>query len=108
MIRTMTQDEFRRLALALPEAIEGAHMGTADFRVRGKIFATLWPDGIWAMVKLTPEHQELLVAAEPGVFEPATGAWGRRGSTKLRLAACDEPTARSALDTAWRRTARRL
>lgn len=82
----MTADEFRKLALSLPEAIEGAHMGHADFRVGNRIFATLgWPDEHWGMVKLTPEEQELRVEAEPDVFAPVKGAWGRRGSTNVRL-----------------------
>ena len=70
----MTADEFRRFALSFPEAIEDAHMGHPDFRVRGKIFATLGPDEEWGMVKLTPEQQAPLVRAEPGVYKPASGA----------------------------------
>jgi len=98
--------EFRRTALALPEASEGAHMGHPDFRVRNKIFASLGvPDAAWGMVKLTPEQQEILLAAEPGAFKPAAGAWGRRGSTHVRLAAVDAATLRSALAMAWRNVA---
>jgi hypothetical protein len=101
-----TIPEFRRAALCLPEATEGAHMGHPDFRVRNKIFATLGvPDAAWGMVKLTPEQQEILMAAEPAAFKPAAGAWGRRGSTHVRLAAVDATTLRSALTTAWRNTA---
>jgi hypothetical protein len=97
---------FRRLALSLPEAAEGAHMGHPDFRVRNKIFATLGvPDAAWGMVKLTPEQQEVLIAAEPEAFRPAAGAWGRRGSTHVRLAAVDATTLRSALGMAWRNAA---
>jgi hypothetical protein len=98
--------DFRRAALALPEASEGAHMGHPDFRVRNKIFASLGvPDAAWGMVKLTPEQQAMLRDAEPGAFKPAAGAWGRRGSTHLRLAAVNAPTLRSALAMAWRNTA---
>ncbi len=68
----VTAEQFRRLALGFPEAIEGSHERHPDCRVRGgKIFATLaYPDGKWGMVKLTPEQQEEFVGADPGVFEP--------------------------------------
>ena len=80
-------------------------MGTVDFRC-GKIFATLGnPDIAWAMVKLTPEQQEARVAALPDVFVPVPGGWGKAGATRLRLAACDETTARGALLDAWRNVA---
>jgi len=101
----MTPDEFRSLALGLPEAIEGAHMGHADFRVGGKIFATLGPDEDWGMVKLTPEQQAECVRDEPEVFEPFNGAWGRRGATKVTLAVAQESVVLQALMTAWRNTA---
>src|ERR1700726_3036476 len=89
---TMTADEFRSLALSLPEASEDAHMGHPDFRVRGKIFATLGPDESWGMVKLTADQQASFVGREPHVFRPASGAWGRRGCTIARLADADELT----------------
>src|SRR3954471_7712767 len=101
----MTGNEFRSLALSFPEATEAAHMGHPDFRVRGKIFATLGPDEDWGMVKLTPEQQALLVRTEPGVYKPASGAWGRRGSTIVRLADANVATVREALIMAWRNTA---
>ena len=102
----VTIEDFRRTALRLPEATEGAHMGHPDFRVRNKIFASLGvPDAAWGMVKLTPEQQEMLIAAEPAAFKPAAGAWGRRGDTHIRLAAVDAATLRSALNMAWRNTA---
>ncbi|MEI9963532.1 MAG: MmcQ/YjbR family DNA-binding protein [Caulobacteraceae bacterium] len=72
----MTADDFRRLALALPEAIEASHMGHPDFRVRGKIFATLGAAADRGMVKLTPEQQEVVVSAEPAVFAPSRAAGG--------------------------------
>jgi len=101
----ITQDDFRRLALSMPQAIESAHMGTVDFRC-GKIFATLGnPDAAWAMVKLTLDQQEMRLAAEPDVFVPVPGGWGRGGATRLRLSACDEATARGALRDAWRNVA---
>jgi hypothetical protein len=101
----MTAQEFRELALCLPEATEGAHMGHADFRVRGKIFATLGPDESWGMAKLTPEQQAMFVRTEPKVFQPVNGAWGRRGCTYVRLEAATEPSVRQALIAAWRNTA---
>jgi hypothetical protein len=98
----MTGDDFRRIALTLPGAIESSHMSTVDFRA-GRIFATLgYPDADFGMVKLAPEQQEMLVAAEPAIFQPVKGGWGAKGATLLRLAACDEATATSALTSAWR------
>jgi hypothetical protein len=102
----MTPEDFRRIALDLPEATENSHQGHPDFRVRGKIFATLgWPDAGWAMVKLTPEQQELLTRAEPQIFAPVPGTWGQRGSTNMRLVRADSATTRSALTMAWRNIA---
>ena len=101
-----TAATFRRIALGLPQATEGSHMGHPDFRVRNKIFASLGDrDSGYGTVKLTPEQQEVLVAAEPAMFEPAAGAWGRRGWTRVRLRAVDGTTLESALGMAWRNTA---
>ncbi|HXJ93501.1 MAG TPA: MmcQ/YjbR family DNA-binding protein [Terriglobia bacterium] len=98
----MTADNFRRLALALPEASESAHMGHPDFRVRNKVFATLsYPGEGWAMVKLTPQQQASFVEAEPAVFAPVKGGWGRRGATNVHLKAAREASVRRALLTAW-------
>jgi hypothetical protein len=101
----MTAQEFRELALSLPEATEAAHMGHPDFRVRGKIFATLGPDETWGMAKLTAEQQALFVRTEPKVFQPVNGAWGRRGCTYVNLEAASEPSVRQALIAAWRNAA---
>jgi hypothetical protein len=101
----MTADDFRDLALSLPEAAESAHMGHPDFRVRGKIFATLGPDEEWGMVKLSPEQQRVFVRTEPDVFQPVKGAWGRRGCTHVRFEKATEPAVRQALIAAWRNTA---
>ena len=101
----MTAKKFRSLALRLPEASEEAHMGHPDFRVGGKIFATLGPDEDWGMVKLTPEQQANYLRAEPDVFHPASGAWGRGGCTIVRLRNAKELTVRHALLEAWRNTA---
>ena len=100
----MDKDAVRRMALALPEAEEKSHFGTADFRVRNKIFATLPKDG-QAVLKLTHEQQEMLTAAEPQIFQPVKGAWGRQGWTVVHLPATDEITLRSALQTSWRNVA---
>ncbi len=98
----MTADDFRRIALSLPGAIESSHMGTADFRA-GRIFATLgYPDASFGMVKLTPDRQDMLVSAEPAIFQPVKGGWGVKGATLLRLSSCDEATAEGALTAAWR------
>ena len=74
----MTVAQFRKIAVCLPEAVESSHMGHPDFRVRGNVFASLgYPDARWSMVKLTPEQQALCLAAEPAMFAPAKGAWGK-------------------------------
>ena len=77
-----------------------------DFRVRGKIFATLgYPDKNSAFVKLTPDEQRDLVLSDPNVFQPVKGAWGRRGNTSIHLPAAKIDTVREALSAAWRNTA---
>src|SRR4051794_5863190 len=97
---------FRKLALALPEAEEVGHMGHPDFRVGGKIFATLgYPDADHGMVKLTPEQQEAAVAAEPGAFAPVKGGWGVKGATLVRLSAVKTASLRTALQAAWNNVA---
>jgi hypothetical protein len=102
----MTGDDFRSLALALPEAVEAAHMGHPDFRVDGKIFATLvGSDEQLGMVKLSPAQQRLFVRAEPKVFVPVKGAWGQRGCTNVVLAEAKEVSVRQALVLAWQNTA---
>lgn len=101
----MTADEFRSLALSLPEASEAAHMNHPDFRVGGKIFATLGPGEGWGMVKLTAEQQTLFTRSEPDVYEAFKGAWGRRGCTKVWLRPATEASVRQALVAAWRNTA---
>lgn len=101
----MTVDDFRKLALSLPEASESAHMGHPDFRVRNKIFATIWPDEGWGMVKLTPDQQTMFRQDEPAVFVPVKGGWGRKGATNVRLESANPTTVRSALITAWKNIA---
>ncbi len=98
----MTAAEFRRIALSLPEAEERAHMEHADFRVGGRIFATLgYPDRGWGMVKLFPDEQRDLLKSEPKAFVPAKGAWGRKGSTCVRLKSAKAATLRKAIGAAW-------
>jgi hypothetical protein len=101
----MSQSRFRRVALGLPEVVEGAHQGHADFRVGKRIFATLgYPDDDWGMVKLAPE-QSVLVEAEPEIFRPVPGGWGRQGNTNVRLEKADPVTLQSALTMAWQNIA---
>jgi hypothetical protein len=94
------------MALSLPEVTESAHMGHPDFRVENRIFATLgYPARGWGMVKLTTEQQDWLVRAEPKVFTPVVGAWGRAGNTNVKLRAARKGMVREALMTAWRNRA---
>ena len=98
----MTQKDFRRIALSLPETSESAHMEHPDFRVAGKIFATLgYPDEQWGMVKLRSDDQAKLFEAEPEVFVPVKGAWGRCGATTVRLKAVKKSPLQRALLAAW-------
>jgi hypothetical protein len=101
----VTANAFRNLALSLPGVVEGSHMGHADFRVGGKIFASLGPEKGRAMVKLTPDTQSDLVGEETGPFRPAGGAWGLRGCTLVDLSEVDGRTVRAAILDAWRNTA---
>ena len=101
-----TAEDFRRIALSFPGAEEGAHMGHSDFRVGGRIFATLGaPDDAWGMAALMPEQQEDFMTLAPGAFEPAAGAWGRGGSTLVRLEAVPDNLLEAALAAAWRKRA---
>jgi hypothetical protein len=102
----MSPREFRRIALGMSEAIEGAHMGHPDFRVHGRIFATLHADDRHGMVKLTPEQQDQFVRDNPGTFEPENGAWGLQGCTRVLLSAVDQETLGEAMTLAWQNTAR--
>jgi hypothetical protein len=99
----MTAARFRRIALGLKDSVEHAHHGHPDFRVGGRIFATLgYPDNTYGVVMLTPEQQRSFVREQPGVFEPVAGAWGAQGSTQVRLNAIDEEALGEALTVAWR------
>jgi len=102
----MTAEQFRRIALGLPGSLESAHMHHPDFRVRGKIFATLgYPDDGHGVVKLTTEQQEKFVGTAPTVFSAVNGAWGRRGYTSVRLKSARVPLVRKAVTAAWRNLA---
>jgi hypothetical protein len=102
----MTAKDFRRLALTLPETAENAHMDHPDFRVAGKIFATLgYPDKAHAMVKLTPEQQHYFSKDQPEIFVPVKGAWGRRGATSIMLKKAKKEIVIKALQAAWRNCA---
>src|SRR3979490_2339071 len=102
MTSGMTPDDFRRIALSMPGAIESSHMGHPDFRAAGKIFATLGPPGkVWAMVKLTPEQQRDFVAQDPAMFAPGKGGWGRSGATNIELGAVEEAVLRGGGLWAW-------
>jgi len=99
----MTANEFRRIALGMEGAFEGQHMGHPDFRVNGRIFATLTADGSRGMVQLMPEQQHEFMSASPDTFVPAAGAWGRGGSTMVDLAKADADTLGEAMTLAWQK-----
>ena len=114
----MTAADFRDIALSFPETAEQEHMSHPDFRVRGKIFATLasseefrlvaslgYPDDACGMVNLTPEQQHDVIKSEPNVFAPSKGAWGRGGSTVVKLKAAKKPLLRAVMAAAWRNAA---
>jgi hypothetical protein len=102
----MTANDFRKIALALPETEERKHMSHPDFRVAGKIFATLgYPDKSRGMVKLSPEDQHYFSKDFPDMFIPVNGAWGRRGATSVVLRAAKKETLSKAIAAAWRNTA---
>jgi hypothetical protein len=98
----MTAAGFRRIALSMTDAIEGSHMGNADFRVGGRIFATLSLEKQgYGVLLLTPEQQAGMVADAPEVFSPVPGGWGRNGSTRVLLKAAPPDIVESAVRTAW-------
>ena len=98
----MTANDFRRIALGLNGVVESAHMEHPDFRVGGRIFASLgYPDAEWGMVMLRVEEQARVLTAEPDVFVAAKGAWGRSGSTQVKLKAVKKEVLREALIAAY-------
>ncbi|HAF15481.1 MAG TPA: hypothetical protein DCK93_21470 [Blastocatellia bacterium] len=103
----MNAEHFRRIALQMEGAIEGAHMGHPDFRVNGRIFATLHPDLQRGMVKLTPEQQQRFTRENPEMFVPESGAWGRQGCTRVRLDLVGEDALGETITLAWQNTTRK-
>jgi hypothetical protein len=99
----MTANDFRRLALMLEGAEEGSHMGSVDFRVGGRIFATLahQKDG-YGNLMLSPQQQQAFIEDQPDLFLPVAGGWGRMGATHIRLAVANEDVLAGALRTAWK------
>jgi hypothetical protein len=99
----MTPAKFLSLILSLPGSSESAHMGHPDFRLEGRVFATLgYPDEKHGMVKLTPPKQRKFLMRAPDVFSPCSGVWGRRGATSIHLPLAKVGLLRAALDDAWR------
>jgi len=98
----MRPDDVRALALMLPGVSEGAHQGHPDFRIGGRIFATLWVEEERVVLRLRRDDQARVVEEEPDLFSPVPGAWGRRGWTNLDLWDADEAVLRDALLAAWR------
>jgi hypothetical protein len=102
----MTAKDFRAIALSLPETEERVHMDHPDFRVAGKVFATLgYPDKTRGMVKLLPEEQHYFSKDFPDAFIPLKGAWGKRGATSVVLKAAKKSALTKAIEAAWRNTA---
>ena len=98
----MNVHDFRRIALSLEGAEESSHMGSPDFRVGGRIFATLASQKLgYGNLMLTPEQQAAFVGEAPELFIPVAGGWGRNGATHIRLAAADEDQVAGALRAAW-------
>ena len=105
----MTVDDFRRIALGFPAAEERTHMNHPDFRVNGRIFATLpKPDGPHGMLKLTPEQQQTYVAAHPEAFTPVPGGWGRQGCTLVVLAKAKAQPVKAAMGEAWKAASEKI
>ena len=101
----MTPEKFRQLALSLPETSASQHMNRPDFRVWGEVFASLFPEEEWGVVKLARELQAELINKEPIVFEACSGAWGRDGATIVFLKDAEEGSVFRALISAWRKNA---
>jgi hypothetical protein len=99
--------DFRRIVLGMRDAVEGAHMGHADFRVNGRIFASLNGDETRGMVVLTPDEQRRFIEEHPSAFEPESGAWGRSGCTRVHLQHADDETLGEAATLAWQNSVAR-
>jgi hypothetical protein len=101
----MRGNDFRRIALGMDGAFEGAHMGHPDFRAHGRIFATLNAEETFGVVMLTPDQQQTFLAENPEMFAPAAGAWGRSGSTRVHLDVANDDTVGEAVTLAWQNSA---
>ena len=103
----MTSDGYRKIALSMPEAFESGHMGHTDFRVKGKIFATLIrrDDVDWGVLKLTTAQQREWIDRAPAAFEPVPGGWGQKGYTQVRLKSITTSILKQAMFVAWLNTA---
>ncbi len=102
----MTANEFRKLALDIPQVTELEHVGHPDFRFGGKVFASLGsPDADWGMVKLKREDQGAFIEKSPDVFKPCTGAWGKRGYTNVHLASATKTVLMAAFAAATKNIA---
>ena len=101
----LTPAKFATIALGFPEAVQGTHFDVTDFRVRGRIFATLREKDGRAVLKLAPDQQKLLMETAGGQFAPASGSWGLKGWTQVMLDQVDEGTMRHAMAMAWRTVA---
>ena len=102
----MTPEAFRSIVVKFPGAVESEHMGHPDFRYKGKVFATLgYPEQGWGMVKLSPHQQKYFLKKAPSVFDRARGAWGRAGSTVVRLSSAKAAVVRPAILAAYENVA---
>ena len=102
----MTPKTFRRIALSLPEATEGSHFSNADFRIAGKIFATLALEHQgYGVLLLTPDQQAGMIQDAPEIFSPVPGGWGEKGATRVTLAKVPADILKAALRVAWSRKA---
>src|SRR5690349_2546446 len=103
MMERMTADDFRELVLNLEGTVESSHMSHPDFRANGRIFASLTGDERRGTLGLAPDEQQSLIAAHPGTFAPANGAWGRQGWTVVNLQDANGAAVRGAVLLAWQR-----
>lgn len=101
----MTPEGFRKLALSMPGSVEKEHMNHPDFRVAGRIFATIAPDDAYGVVMLTPSQQKEFLGSHPAIFSQVKGGWGRGGATRVLLKSATPTAAKAALLRAWRNKA---
>jgi len=104
-LAVLSEDRYCQIALGFPGAEQSSHFDVTDFRVRGRIFATLRPKDGRAVIKLAPDEQRLLLETSASQFEPIPGSWGQKGWTRVRLEKADEETVRHAMAMSWRSVA---